>query len=69
MILKELVVKPEIYVERVDLGQGIYETKENLLDNHITLNLVGCDSDCLDYLKSIVGAKLAIKGEFDHAIK
>ena len=60
MLLTELRVDPQIYNDRIDLGQGLYETKQRLLDNHITLTLKGCDADCYEYLKSLVGAKLAI---------
>jgi hypothetical protein len=60
MLLTELRVDPQIYNERIDLGQGLYETKTKLLDNHINLTLVGCDGECYEYLKSLVGAKLAI---------
>lgn len=60
MLLTELRVDPQIYNERIDLGQGLYETKQRLLDNHIILTLKGCDDECYEYLKSLVGAKLAI---------
>jgi len=60
MILTELRIEPQIYNERIHLGQGLYETKTKLLDNHITLTFKGCDDDCYEHLKSLLGSKLVI---------
>jgi hypothetical protein len=60
MLLTELIVEPQLYNDRIHLGQGLYETRIKLLDNHITLTLKGCDNDCYEYLKSLIGSNLAI---------